>query len=206
MHLLISLQVGQRRVLPRSEVSLLSSSKQHRIQRRSCSRTVHKQSTDPRAIELEVPQDCSISCRPFRDAKPRYFIRRVPDLVPHDCEVIHPQLTGIDSDFPQSLSGIGVEQDPEPLLLLVETFYSLRDLRDLLERRRRFSKCGHFLNFFLDFYCITFTIHLRIFQLMQLSAYHDDSCLIVGQHDGDKTSVGTHRSNDVLHLHAGCRL
>ena len=56
----------------------------------------------------------------------------MPDLVSHYGEVIHAQYTGIYWDFPQSLSSISVEQNPEPILLLVERVYSLADLLDWL--------------------------------------------------------------------------
>lgn len=46
----------------------------------------------------------------------------------HYGEEIHPQLTGIDRDLPQSLSGVGVQQDPEPLALPVESADPLADL------------------------------------------------------------------------------
>lgn len=52
----------------------------------------------------------------------------------HYGEVIHSQFTGIYPDFPQSLSSISVEQDPEPLTLLVERFYPMADLLDWLTR------------------------------------------------------------------------
>lgn len=71
------------------------------------------------------------------DAKCRYFIQRIPDLVSHYGKVIHSQFTGIYSGFPQNLSGISVEQDPEPLTPLVERFHSLADLVDWLKRGRR---------------------------------------------------------------------
>ncbi len=53
------------------------------------------------------------------DATSRYFLQQIPHLVSHYGKVIHSQFTGIHSDFPQSLSRISVEQDPEPLMLLV---------------------------------------------------------------------------------------
>lgn len=58
-----------------------------------------------------------------------------PDLVPHDGEVIHPQFTGVHCDFAQSLSSVGVQQDPEPLALLVEGADSPADLLDGLRDR-----------------------------------------------------------------------
>lgn len=67
------------------------------------------------------------------------FIEQIPDLVSHYGEVIHPQLTGIYTDFPQSLSSISVEQDPEPLMLLVQALYSLADLLDWLTGGTCFS-------------------------------------------------------------------
>lgn len=39
-----------------------------------------------------------------------------------------------------------------------------------------------------------------------LSSYHNDSRLIVGQHNRDETSVGAHSGNDILHLDPGCHL
>lgn len=54
-------------------------------------------------------------------------------------KVIHSQLTGIYSDFPQSLSSISVEQDPELLVLFVERLYSLADLLDWLTGGTCFS-------------------------------------------------------------------
>lgn len=63
-------------------------------------------------------------------------MQTVPDLVTHDGEIIHSQLTDIHSDFPQSLSSVSVQQDPEPLSLLVEGFDSLADLMERLIRGR----------------------------------------------------------------------
>lgn len=54
-------------------------------------------------------------------------------------KVIHSKLTGIYWDFPQSLGSISVEQDPEPVMLLVETLYSLADLLDWLTGEICFS-------------------------------------------------------------------
>lgn len=62
-----------------------------------------------------------------------------PDLVSHYGEVIHFQITDINSDFPQGLSSICVEQDPEALTLLVQRLYSLADLLKRLTTRRWFS-------------------------------------------------------------------
>lgn len=39
-----------------------------------------------------------------------------------------------------------------------------------------------------------------------MSSYHDDTSLVVGQHDWDKASVGAHHRNDILHLHTSCHL
>ena len=54
--------------------------------------------------------------------------------MPHYSEVVHAQFTDIYSDFPHSLSSISMKQDPEPLTLLVESFYPLADLLDWLTR------------------------------------------------------------------------
>lgn len=52
------------------------------------------------------------------------------DLVSHYGEIIHAQLGGVHTDLPQSLSGVGVQQDPQPLSLPVQ---GLDPLADLLE-------------------------------------------------------------------------
>lgn len=52
------------------------------------------------------------------------------DLVPHYGEIIHAQLGGVHADLPQSLSSVGVQQDPQPLSLPVQ---GLDPLADLLE-------------------------------------------------------------------------
>lgn len=48
----------------------------------------------------------------------------------HYGEIIHAQLGGVHADLPQSLSGVGVQQDPQPLSLPVQ---GLDPLADLLE-------------------------------------------------------------------------
>lgn len=63
------------------------------------------------------------------------YLHRIKDLVSHNGEVIQSQFTGIYSDLPQSLSSISVEQDPEPLTLLVERLYPLADFLDWLTRK-----------------------------------------------------------------------
>lgn len=50
------------------------------------------------------------------------------DLVPHYGEIIHAQLRGVNADLPQSLSGVSVQQDPEPLSLPVQGRDPLADL------------------------------------------------------------------------------
>lgn len=50
--------------------------------------------------------------------------------MPHYGEIIHAQLRGVNADLPQSLSGVSVQQDPEPLSLPVQ---GLDPLADLLE-------------------------------------------------------------------------
>lgn len=116
--------------VPRSEASLLASSKQHRIQRRFSSWSFHVQSADPRAVKL-TRSKTPCSAAPYQNVPVDVFHTH---LVSHYGEVIHPQLTGVHSDFPQSLRGIGVDQDPEPLLLLVEGFDSVANPLDRLER------------------------------------------------------------------------
>lgn len=34
--------------------------------------------------------------------------------------------------------------------------------------------------------------------------HHDDTSLVVGQHDGDETGVGTNSGHHLLHLHTAC--
>lgn len=97
-----------------------------------CSQTKH-QSEGHRTRNVTKPVNEKLSSF-LSGATSRYFIQQIPDLVSHYGKVIHPQFTGIYSDFPQSLSCISVEQDPEPLVLLVERFYSLTDLPDWLTR------------------------------------------------------------------------
>lgn len=36
-------------------------------------------------------------------------------------------------------------------------------------------------------------------------SHHNDARLIVGQHDRNETSVGMHRSHDVVHVYTSCR-
>lgn len=55
----------------------------------------------------------------------------------HDGEVIHPHVNSIHPDLPQSLSRVGVDQDPELVPLLVEGLDSLADLLDGLVRTRQ---------------------------------------------------------------------
>lgn len=99
---------------------------------RGCSHTKH-QFEGRRTRNVTKPVNQMFSSF-ISDAKTRYFIRLIPDLVSHYGEVIHSQFTGIYPDFPQSLSSISVEQDPEPLTLLVERFYPLTDLLNWLTR------------------------------------------------------------------------
>lgn len=64
----------------------------------------------------------------FSDAILRYFRQQNPDLVSHNCEVIHSQFTGIYWDLPQCLGSISVEQDSGLLTQLVEKLDSHADL------------------------------------------------------------------------------
>lgn len=48
--------------------------------------------------------------------------------MPHYGEIIHAQLWGVNVDLPQSLSGVSVQQDSEPLSLPVQGFDPLADL------------------------------------------------------------------------------
>lgn len=72
-------------MLPWPEVPLLSSSKQHRIQRCSGSGAVHIQSTDPRPVELETSQNLSISpdsfVTPNQDILESRFLTLCPTMV-----------------------------------------------------------------------------------------------------------------------------
>lgn len=60
----------------------------------------------------------------------------------HYGEIIHAQLAGVHPDFPQSLSSVGVEQNPEPLTLPVQGFYPLADLLDRLTRGKHIRLDG----------------------------------------------------------------
>lgn len=57
--------------------------------------------------------------------------------MPHDGEIIHAQLRGVNADLPQSLSGVSVQQDPEPLSLPVQGLDPLADLLEGLAAGRR---------------------------------------------------------------------
>lgn len=66
----------------------------------------------------------------YRDWNKIFLV--ISDLVAHYGEIINSQFTGIYPDLPQSLSSVGVEQDPEELALLIQSFYPLADLLDRL--------------------------------------------------------------------------
>lgn len=115
---------------PWSEVPLLSSSKQHRLQRCLRPGSPHVQSADTRGVELQTQHNQS-NYSSF-DAKTATFRTKAPqtDLVSYDGKIVHAQLGGVHADLPQSLSRVGVQQDPEPLALPVQ---GLDPLADLLE-------------------------------------------------------------------------
>lgn len=55
---------------------------------------------------------------------------------------------------------------------------------------------------FLTYFQLCKEKHFKV----NIISYHDDTCLIIGQHKRDETCVGTHCSNDVLNIHTGRHL
>lgn len=60
--------------------------------------------------------------------------QQLPDLVSHDGEEIHSQVTGADGHFAQSLSSVSVQEDPELRPRPVHGFDPVTDLLDRLTR------------------------------------------------------------------------
>ena len=66
-----------------------------------------------------------------------------PHLVPHYGEVVHPQVSHIHKDLPQSLGRVGVKEYSGMSPLLVDSVHPQAELSDWLQREEVLSEYSH---------------------------------------------------------------